>query len=256
MKKTVITAALFTALFVGIAVFQLPAQQLSAEELLEKAERVIAPEKYYSKVSLHTEKPGERDKTMVMETYYKRGTGTYIEVIEPARSKGMRFLQKEENLWMFNPRSNSRRAIRLSPRESFQGSIFSNSDVGDPQYTDDYDTVYGEEEIINHPDGGETPCFVLIGTAKHPKAPYGKIKMWVEKETLIPLEIEYYAKSGLLFKKMTLSDIKQLAGRERPTRFRMESLEQKGAYSTMIIETMELRDDIPARMFSQHALTR
>lgn len=252
MNKTVITAALFA----GMVVFQLPAQQLSAEELLEKAERVIAPERYYSKVGLHTEKPGERDKTMVMETYYERGTGTYIEVIEPARSKGTRFLQKEENLWMFNPRSNSRRAIRLSPKESFQGSIFSNSDVGDPQYTDDYDTTYGEEETITHPDGGEAPCFVLIGTAKHPKAPYGRIKMWVEKETLIPLKIEYYAKSGLLFKHMALSDIKQLAGRERPTRFRMESLEQKGAFSTMIIETMELRDEIPARMFSQHALTR
>jgi hypothetical protein len=36
----------------------------------------------------------------------------------------------------------------------------------------------------------------------------------------------------------------------------MESLEQEDAYSTVLISEMEIREDLPDRMFSQAALTR
>jgi hypothetical protein len=80
--------------------------------------------------------------------------------------------------------------------------------------------------------------------------------MWVRQDDLMPVQMEYFAKSGLLFKRMTMLDIRELAGRLRPTRMRMESLEQEDAYSTVTIEEMEIREDLSDRMFSQAALTR
>lgn len=168
----------------------------------------------------------------------------------------MRFLQKEEDLWMHNPRSNSRRAIRLSPRDSFQGSAFSNNDVGDPNYSDDYDVRIAGGETLNHEELGSVETVKLELTAKRETTTYGRIVMWIRESDDIPLKMEYYAKSGLLFKRMTLSEITDLAGRQRPSFMRMESLEQDDFYSTVKIEEMEVREDLPDRYFSQANLTR
>jgi outer membrane lipoprotein-sorting protein len=80
--------------------------------------------------------------------------------------------------------------------------------------------------------------------------------MWLDKETQIPLKEEMYAKSGLLFKEMIFSDISELAGRKRPARMKMRSMEQKDAYSTVIIEEMEQKDDLPDSIFTESSLTR
>lgn len=249
-----IRKGLLAALLLTLLTIALPAQ--SGEEILERAEEALYPENFYMKVDMNTHKPGRRDTMMAFESYHRDGAGTFMEVTAPARSRGMRFLQKEEDLWMYNPRSNSRRAIRLSPRDSFQGSAFSNNDVGDPDYSDDYDVRLAGRESLNHDELGSVETIRLELTAKRETTTYGRIVMWIRESDDIPLEMEYYAKSGLLFKRMTLSQIRELAGRQRPSFMRMESLEQDDFYSTVEIEEMEVRDNLPDRYFSQANLTR
>jgi outer membrane lipoprotein-sorting protein len=232
------------------------AQAQDAQELLERAETSLYPDRFEMRIRMKTERPDQRNSDMVMESLHDDGQGTRIEILEPSRSRGTRFLRKGDDLWMYNPRSNSSRAIRLSPRDSFQGSVFSNNDVGDPDYSDDYSASYNGTEEIQHQELGTVETHVITATAKHPKAAYGKIKMWIAQESFIPLEMEYYAKSGLLFKRMTLSDIRELAGRRRPALMRMESLEIENAYSTVEILELEKRESISPRLFSQRALTR
>ncbi|MFW5976177.1 MAG: outer membrane lipoprotein-sorting protein [Alkalispirochaetaceae bacterium] len=233
-----------------------PLSARSAEEILEQAEGALYPDNFYMEVEMNTHKPSRRDSMMVFESYHREGAGTFMEVIAPARSRGMRFLQKEEDLWMYNPRSNSRRAIRLSPRDSFQGSAFSNNDVGDPDYSDDYEVRVAGRETVNHEELGSVQTVRLELTAKRQSTTYGRIVMWIRESDDIPLKMEYYAKSGLLFKRMTLSEISELAGRQRPSFMRMDSLEQDGFYSTLEIRELESRDDLPDRYFSQANLTR
>jgi outer membrane lipoprotein-sorting protein len=232
------------------------AQEIDAADMLEEAESRIYPDSFFMRSEISTNRPDRRNTTLVLESYFKDEVGTFMEILEPARSRGTRFLRKGDSLWMYNPKSRSRRAIRLSPRESFQGTVFSNNDVGDPDYTDDYDVRYGDSEAIEHPQLGTVDCYVIDGDANAPTSPYGRIKMWVRKDDLMPVQMEYYAKSGLLFKRMTLLDIGELAGRQRPQRMRMESLEQEDAFSTVTIEAMEIRNDLSDRMFSQASLTR
>ena len=245
-----------TALSATVAPAIVAAQDMDAATMLEEAESRIYPDDFFMRSEIATNRPDRRDTTLVIDSYFKDGVGTFMEIVEPARSRGMRFLRKGDSLWMYNPKSRSRRAIRLSPRESFQGTVFSNNDVGDPDYTDDYDVRYAEDETIDHEQLGTVDCYVIEGDASSPTSPYGRIVMWIRKGDLMPVQMEYYAKSGLLFKRMTMLDISELAGRLRPTRMRMESLEQEDAYSTVTIREMEIREDLSDRMFSQPALTR
>lgn len=253
-----ITARMLVAVLFGL--FAPPpssfGQSMPADEMLARMEEALYPDSFSMKVTLETHRPDRRDSSMTMESYHKEGVGTFIEVTAPARSRGMRFLQKEESLWMYNPRSGARRAIRLSPRESFQGSVFSNNDVGDPTYTDDYSAAYRDGETIDHPDLGSVECHVIVGEAKHEEAAYGRIVAWIRTSDLAPVRMELYAKSGLLFKKMTLSQFRRMAGRERPALMRMDSMVQENTYSTVSIEAMEARTDLEDRMFTQASLTR
>ena len=252
---TLLPAGLLLAAILMVALSPpLPAQ--SGEDILERAEEALYPDDFYMEVEMNTHKPNRRDSMMVFESYHRDGAGTFMQVTAPPRSRGMRFLQKEEDLWMYNPRSNSRRAIRLSPRDSFQGSAFSNNDVGDPDYSDDYDVRLAGRETLNHEELGSLETIKLELTAKRETTTYGRIVMWIRESDDIPLRMEYYAKSGLLFKRMTLSEIAELAGRQRPSFMRMESLEQDDFYSTVKINEMEVRDDLPDRYFSQANLTR
>ena len=231
----------------------------SADDLLNEVETTLFPDDFVATFRMTTERPGRRTTEMLMDNYHLEGSGTFMEVQEPQRSRGMRFLQKGNDLWMYNPRSGSRRAIRLSPRDSFQGSVFSNNDVSDPNYSDDYTARHAGTETIEHPYYGEVTAARIEANASHDEAAYGRIVMWVtltDTGRVMPLRFDYYSRSGLLFNRMTLEDMGQLAGAERPRLMRMESLEEEGAVTIVRIESMEARDDMPARMFNQQELTR
>jgi hypothetical protein len=72
---------------------------------------------------------------------------------------------------------------------------------------------------------------------------------------LVPLRMEYYARSGLLFKRMDLSKIRPFGGITRPSVMRMESLEKKGTITTLTIESMQAKD-VPLTVFNKNWLTR
>ncbi len=230
--------------------------QPDPQSVLDQIEERLFPESFTATMRMYTDKPGQRPTEMVLDSSHREGAGTFMVVQAPSRSRGMRFLQKEDDLWMYNPRSGSRRAIRLSPRDSFQGSVFSNNDAGDPDYSDDYTAELIGRERLAHPELGSVDCWVVEATARHERATYGRIVMYATVEDLMPLFMEYYAKSGLLFKRMYLFELKRIAGAIRPTVWRMESLEQVGAYTLVTIEALEARDDLPGRLFNQAQLTR
>lgn len=229
---------------------------LTGDEMLARMESALYPESFFMRTTMETHSPDRRDTTITMQSYHKEGVGTFIEVLAPARSRGMRFLQKEESLWLYNPRSGGRRAIRLSPRESFQGSVFSNNDVGDPTYTDDYSAAYRESVTLDHPSLGPVKTYVIEAAPKHQEAAYGRIVAWIRTSDAAPVQMELYAQSGLLFKRMTLSQFTHLAGRQRPAVMRMDSMIQENTYSVVTIEAMETRNNLADRMFTQANLTR
>lgn len=228
----------------------------SAQQLLEEAESSVWPQVFEAEVMLRTSEEGEVTSEMVLSVMHSREEGTYMEISEPARSRGLRFLQIDESLWMYNPRGRSSRAIRLSPRASFQGSTFSNRDLSDPQFTDDYDVSIVGREMIDHYELGEVDAIVLEADARDESVAYARIRLWVRGADSLLLRGEYFAKSGLLFKRSEFGGVQDVMGRIRPTEVRMVSEQSQGTESTMRITLKQMGDSIPARIFTQTYLTR
>ncbi len=232
------------------------AQALTADQVVRSAEQSVFPDAFVMHATLETLQSGESPPRMEMAVSFKRSIGSRVELLAPARSRGLRFLQKEDALWLFNPQAGTSQAIRLSPKAAFQGSVFSNRDIGDPQYSTEYVMRLAGTETIDHPDLGSVPTIVLEGTARNESVAYSKIKLWVRSSDDMLLKGEYYAKSGLLFKRALFTGIRELAGRERPTVIRMISLDQPDRESVMTITSLEEKPDLSDALFSLAALTR
>jgi outer membrane lipoprotein-sorting protein len=228
MNKT----ALFSALLLFSFLIPMAAEQ-DAGTILSEMEHTLYPDSYYMRMKMSTSGGSGRDREMEFDSLYRKGTGTYMEILSPARSKGTRFLEKDGALWMFVPRSNSRTPVRLPAGDSFQGSAFSNDDVSSSSYSDDYSPKLIGREEVDHPELGKVQCHVLELTPLHREAAYGRIKAWVSVDGSVPLRMDYFVRSGLRSKQMHLSDIRQAAGRRRPMIMTMENLDESGRQSVV-----------------------
>lgn len=232
------------------------AQAPDPAEAMKAADLAMYPPSFSMRVTITTERPGRVDAVMELEVAHKADVGSLMEILSPSRSKGTRFLQTEGALWMYSPRAGSRTPIRLSPRESFQGSVFSNNDMGDSTWANDYKATLDGSVTIQHPDFGSVDTWVVVGTALRRDVPYGAIRMYLRKDGLLPLRIEYDAKSGLKLKVMELSGFATVAGRMRPGRMVMSAADGTGERSTVTIADLRERHDLPGTMFNQAWLTR
>jgi len=244
--------------FVGALVLAAPvwsADLPDGKKLLAEVDEIRFPDSFTMNVTLTTTSPGEADKVMALQSTHKKGFGNFIEIQTPARSKGTRMLTQEGSLWLYNPKAGSTKPLRLAPRDSFQGSSFSNSDVSKTSFTEDYDGATEGEDTIDTAEFGTVKAWKLKATANNPEAAYGFIEMWVRQSDLLPLKFDYYAKSGLLFRQMVLSEFKPLAGRVRATRMEMVSLDKKGTKTVLHIEQM-VEKSVPENLFNLTSLTK
>lgn len=255
-RKNPASRVLFLALMLTAALQTTISAQPSPDELLTDAENSVFPDNFRAEVTLTTSEGGKTISEMVLSIVYRHDTGSYMEVMAPARSRGLRFLQIEESLWMYNLRAGGGRAIRLSPRASFQGSTFSNRDLSDPEFANDYTVELAGSESIEHPDLGSTECWVLEATARNEQLAYARTRLWVAKESRLMLRSHYFAKSGLLFKTALFRNIRELAGARRPTTIEMQSRQESDRVSIMTITSLEQADDLPDRLFTRRYLTR
>jgi outer membrane lipoprotein-sorting protein len=226
------------------------------KKLLAQIDEIRFPENFFMKVTLTTVSPGEADKVMALDNTHKKAFGSFLEIQAPARSKGTKMLTQEGTLWMFNPKSGSTKPLRLAPRDSFQGSSFSNSDVSKTSFVEDYAGTTEGEETLETAEFGTVKAWRLRADATNPEASYGHIVMWVREGDLLPIKFDYYAKSGLLFRQMVLSEYKVLAGRLRATKMEMTSLDKKGTKTVLHIDQMEVRNSIPDSLYNLTNLTK
>jgi outer membrane lipoprotein-sorting protein len=168
-----------------------------------------------------------------------------MEIVFPARDKGKKILLSDNNLWMYMP--DVSRPIRLSRNQSFMGSTFSNEDVADSTWEDDYDpTITGEKgELI-----------LLSLKAKRKDVAYRQIDIWVNKDSHVPVEGVYFGLSGKPIKKIFFSNVKEIAGLLRPLDMRMVDLLEQGAYTDVKLLELKELESIPDYKFDASQLGR
>jgi len=193
-------------------------------------------------------------RSMRMEGWSKGKEKTLFRVLEPLREKGTMTLKSENHIYTYLPKTD--RTIRLTSgmmMGSWMGSHLTNDDlVKEARLEDDYDATISFEGLR---DGRNIIEFTL--TPK-PDAPvvWGKLLLMILAGGYTPLLENYYDEDMQLARTITFTDMKQLAGRERPSVLRVVPADKPDEYTEFIYEQLELNIPVNDAMFSKSSLKR
>ena len=178
----------------------------------------------------------------------------FTEYISPPREAGTKMLKIGNKLWTYSPQTD--RVIQISGhmlRQSVMGSDMSYNDMMEDKPIEE---LYGASIEGSIEINGRDHWIVVL-EAKINGLAYPKRKLWIDKEYLLPMKEELYAKSGKLLKTSTMSDVKRIQGRWFPSRFNFrDELKRSSKGTEWIIDDIEFDIEIPNSRFSKALLRK
>jgi outer membrane lipoprotein-sorting protein len=178
----------------------------------------------------------------------------FTEYLSPPREAGTKMLKDGDKLWTYSPQTD--RVIQISGhmlRQSVMGSDMSYNDMmEDRPLMDLYEATLESSVEIN----GRDHWIVLL-TAKVKGLSYPMRRAWIDKEYLLPMKEELYAKSSKLLKTSTMDGIKKVQGRWFPSRFVFkDELKRNSKGTESVIDEIEFDVNIPESRFSKALLRK
>ena len=178
----------------------------------------------------------------------------FTEYISPPREAGTKMLKIGNKLWTYSPQTD--RVIQISGhmlRQSVMGSDMSYNDMMEDKPMEELYEASIEGSIeINGRDH-----WIVVLEAKINGLAYPKRKLWIDKEYLLPMKEELYAKSGKLLKTSTMSDVKKVQGRWFPSRFNFrDELKRNSKGTEWVIDKIEFDIEISKSRFSKALLRK
>jgi outer membrane lipoprotein-sorting protein len=165
--------------------------------------------------------------------------------LAPASDNGRATLRVGDNMWLFIP--NVGKPIRITNLQSVVGGVFNNADIMRLDYAVEYDVAELGEDAGQH---------LLSLQAKTNQVAYDKLKMWVEKKSLMPVKVECYSATGILIKTLYFKDVKDMGdGVVGPSVIETDSPLYKGYRSVMVSAKLKKRT-FPDEIFTLNYLPR
>ncbi len=192
----------FLVLALGLAA--VPARSQSAAEILSAMDTAMNFPEGTMVLSIEDRKANGTGRRLEARVLYALDAGTLMEFSAPEREKGKRVLMIGDSMWIGSPAVS--RPLRLSGKDAFMGTSFTNDDVMNLTKADDY-----EARIQSSSAEGWT----LELAARKKTLPYPRLVVEVTREYL-PLRMWMYALSGKEAKTIQFSDVRDFEGKPRP----------------------------------------
>jgi len=232
------------ALFISM-LFVAPVYAVDPDKLLEQVDRNLSPDSYEVYRKLINIEPNGRKKDFILFTVKKGRDKVAALFISPASEKGRSTLRLGDNMWLFIP--NVGKPIRVTSLQSVVGGVFNNSDILRLDYAVEYNVKQVEEK------GNE---YILHLKAKTKTVAYDQLKMWVDKDKILPTKIECLTEASMLIKTIYFKQIKDFGGGiVRPAVVETDSPLYKGYRSYMIFAGIKARE-VPDEAFTLNFMSR
>ena len=223
----------------------LPAAGIDGDEILKKVDRNLEPESYEMYRKLINIEPSGSKKEFVLYSVKKGRDKVAALFLAPASDKGRATLRQGDNMWLYIP--DVGKPVRITSLQSVTGGVFNNADILRIDYTAEYKVEATQDDKDQ---------YLLSLKAKTNEVAYDRLKMRVDKKTILPTIIECYAASGMLIKTLHFKDIKDFGGGiRRPATLETDSPLYKDYKSVMLFSQIKKRD-FSDEVFSLNYLPR
>jgi hypothetical protein len=230
MLKTIL--AVFATVLLATA-----SHAIDGAQLLARIDKNLSPESYesYRKI-INIEPSGARKEY----TYFtaKKGRDKIVGLfLTPASDKGRSTLRLGDNMWLYIP--NVGKPVRITSLQSVVGGVFNNADILALDYAVEYDVEKVDDQGKEH---------LLYLKAKTRTVAYDRLKIWADKDKVVPIKIECLTEANMLIKTLYFKDIKDFGGGlVRPAVIETDSPLYKGYKSVMVfakIKKKEYKDEV------------
>jgi len=225
--------------------FAVSAWAVDGNALLKQLDCNLEPESYEMYRKLVNIEPDGKKKEYVLYTVKKGRDKMVALFLDPPSDKGRATLRLGDNMWLYIPSVG--KPLRITSLQSVVGGVFNNADILALEYSVEYNVEKVE-------DAGSS--YILALKARTAAVAYDRLKMWVDKASVLPVTIEAYAASGLLIKTLHFKDIKDFGGGlRRPATMETDSPLYKGYKSVMLYAKIKART-FPDEVFTLDYLPR
>jgi outer membrane lipoprotein-sorting protein len=185
---------------------------------------------------------------MELKVWAKGDDYSLIQVLRPAKEKGITYLKRRKEVWNWLP--SLERNIKLPPSmmsQSWMGTDFTNDDlVKESSVTNDYNqTIIGNDNVLSR------DCWKIQLIPKAEAAVvWGKVIVWIDKKEYLQLKTEMYDEDGELVNTMNSTAIKMMGGRLLPTQTEMIPSDKPGNKTMIIYKSLTFNQTIDDNFFS------
>lgn len=235
--KGIVLALIFSVIAIGT-------QAQDATELVRRADAHARGKTSLAEISMKVIRP-DWSREMSMRAWTKGNSLAMVQVLSPARERGIVYLKRNREVWNWIP--SIERTIKLPPSmmsQSWMGSDFSNDDlVKEFSIVEDYThTRLGEEPV-----SGRNCVKVQLIPKPEAAVVWGKVLLWIDPIDLLMMRAEYYDEEGELLNRMLTTSTGVLGGRMLPLRMEMIPVDKPGqktviSYISLVFD-QELSDD-------------
>jgi len=248
LNKAVMKTVLLL-LISGIGVFNISGQNISATEIIRKADEKFNGEKSSLMVMSMTIIRPTWQRTVEFKNWTLEKEYALTLITAPARDAGQTFLKRGTEMWSWNPSIS--RLIKLPPSmmsQGWMGSDYTNDDIlKESSVVTDYSHEITGEEII-----GGRECYRIKMVAKEDAAViWGHQTRWVDKKEFLVMKAELFDEDGVLVRTETGSDIKTMDGRVIQTKIELVPADEPGNKTVIVIKEIKFNIPLQETFFSQ-----
>ncbi len=216
-----------------------------AESILTKIDAYRIPYRDFLIRTKITSFEHDEEKETALFDVYVSGLNKSLAIAKKYRTRGMKILYVDENMWVQLP--NTHRPIRITPIQRLLGEA-SNGDIAMVSFAEDYEAEdTGPQKVEG------TNCRRLLLSAKKKSATYHKIVLYVREGDFRPVKAEFYLLSGKHFKTAYYTEFKPFDGKVLLSKMLIVDEQQK--WKKTAIETISIEPvTLPARYFSKNNL--
>jgi len=204
--------------------FMVQADEMTGRQVMKKQKELHRVQSEIgNEIMLLVDKDGSKEKRLVKRYAMEVGDDLHrylVVFLDPADIKGTALLtweqkERDNDQWLYLPaQKKMQRIAKGSKKNYFMGTDFTYEDM-EPENIDNFNYTILRLEKLNQ-DKKDSDCYVIEATpvnkAKKKESGYSKRIMWIEKEYLYTLKVEFYDRRGRLLKIQTNHALENISG--------------------------------------------
>ncbi len=253
MFSKVIITSIISIFSIGLSIQKIYSQELSAKEIIKKADDKSRGLTSQSELVLTIIRP-DWTRSVTMKSWQKGTDYAIILITSPAKDKGQVFLKIKTDMW--NWITSIEKMIKIPPSmmlQSWMGSDFTNDDlVKESSIVTDYSQKLLGKDTIR----GELCYKIELTPLTDAAVTWGKVIMWITVNGFNQWKTEFYNEDMEVVNIMNGYNIKKMGDREIPTRLEILPADKNGYKTVLETRSIVFNKPISDSFFSQQNMKK